>query len=117
MDVILSSPALMASVSAVVVLLASAIWAHYRFADYHRLPRQFGLTLKPTSYGPAWLMTWFLPLMLIGVLIFAAALPTFVPPEQINGDPEIGVIIASAICVAAQGFTLWLLTRWANAQA
>ncbi|MEO0419514.1 MAG: hypothetical protein AAF249_11655 [Pseudomonadota bacterium] len=116
MDAILSSPALMAFSFAVVLLLASAIWAHYRFADYDRLPRQFGFSLKPNSYAPSWVMVWMLPGFLIATLAFVALLPAFVSPEHVNGEPEVGVVFASVVCVAAQGLTLWLLTRWANQQ-
>ena len=103
--------------AACLFLLASAIWAHYRFADYDRLPRQFGLSLKPNSYAPSWVMVWLLPGFLIATLALLVFLPDFVPPERINGDPKIGVVIASAAVVGAQAFTLWLLTRWANQQA
>ena len=44
-------------------------------------------------------------------------LPAVVPPEKINGDASVGAIIASVVTVSAQGFILWLLTRWANGQA
>lgn len=102
---------------ACVFLLLSAVWAHYRFADFDRLPRQFGFTLKPNSYAPAWVMVWMLPAFLLATLAFVVALPTFLPPERINGDPETGAIIASLGVVSAQIFTLWLLNRWANGQA
>lgn len=101
---------------AVALLLGSAIWAHYRFAEYDRLPRQFGFTLKPNAYAPAWVMIWVMPAFLIATLAFVVALPAFVPPEHINGDPETGAIFASAAVVGAQLFTLWLLTRWAKGQ-
>lgn len=102
--------------AACLIILASAIWAHYRFADFDRLPRQFGLTLKPTSYGPRWVMVWLLPAILVGTLALVVVLPAFVPPERINGEPETGVLIASVVVVGAQVFTLGLLTRWANGQ-
>ncbi|MEM7703790.1 MAG: hypothetical protein AAF251_17775 [Pseudomonadota bacterium] len=103
--------------AACLFLLASAIWAHYRFAHFDRLPRQFGLTLKPTSYAPSWVMIWLVPLLLIASLIVIAFLPSFVPPEHINGDPKHGLMIASAVMAATQVWILWLLTRWANQQA
>lgn len=101
---------------ACVFLLFSAIWAHYRFADFDRLPRQFGFTLKPNSYAPRWVMVWILPAFLMATLAFVAFLPAFVSPEHINGDPELGPIIASLGVVGAQIFTLWLLNRWAKEQ-
>ena len=97
-------------------LLLSAIWAHYRFADFDRLPRQFGFTLKPNSYAPAWVMVWLLPGFLMATLVFVLVLPAFVSPAHINGAPELGPILASAIVVGAQVFTLLLLYRWANWQ-
>lgn len=102
--------------AACLILIASAVWAHYRFADYDRLPRQFGLTLKPNAYAPSWVMVWLLPGILMATLVFVALLPLFVPEEHINGDPETGLLIASAAVVGAQLFTLWLLTRWAKGQ-
>ena len=97
-------------------LLLSAIWAHYRFADFNRLPRQFGFSLKPNAYAPRWVMVWMLPAFLMATLVFVVLLPAFVPPERINGDPETGPIIASAVIAGAQLLTLWLLNRWANGQ-
>ena len=102
---------------ACLILIASAVWAHYRFANYDRLPRQFGLTLKSNAFAPNWVMVWLLPGILIASLVFVAFLPSFVPEERINGDPETGLLIASVAVVGAQLFTLWLLTRWANRQA
>lgn len=111
-----SGPAVLAAGIAAAILLASAIWAHYRFSRYEKLPRQFGLTLKPQSYGPPWLIIWFMPSMLIATLALVVLLPSFVRPENINGDPSLGAIIASVVTVSAQGFVLWLVTRWANEQ-
>ena len=99
------------------ILIASALWAEWRFAAYDRLPRQFGFTLKPTSYGPRWLIIWLTPVLLIAVLGLLVFLPGIVPPEMINGDPDDGVKIASVALVGAQAFILWLLVRWANGQS
>mgnify|MGYP001792937120 CR=1 FL=1 len=102
---------------AVVLLLASSIWAHYRFADYDRLPRQFGLDLKPTSYGPSWLVIWMVPVIMMAALALVLFLPSVVASRSLNGDPETGAVIASIVTVGAQAFILWLLTRWARSQA
>jgi hypothetical protein len=99
---------------ACLAVLASAFWAHFRFAGYDRLPRQFGFTLKPTSYAPGWVMIWLFPALLVGVLGAIALLVVLIPREQINGDPAGGLIIASIVTISVQVLTLWLLTRWAN---
>jgi hypothetical protein len=103
--------------AACLIILACAVWAHYRFSDYDRLPRQFGFALKPTSYAPSWVMIWLLPASLVAILVFIVLLPSFVPREHINGDPATGVMIASIVLAGVQVFTLWLLTRWANGQS
>lgn len=103
--------------AAVTFLLGSALWAHYRFADYDQLPRQFSASLKPVAYGPPWIVIWLTPLIMIAALVLILALPAFVPPQFINGDPVVGAIIASVATVTAQGFILWLLARWARGQA
>lgn len=107
-------PAEWSAGAAILALIASSIWAHYRFADFERLPRHFGPNLKPTAYGPRGLMIWVTPAIFVALLVLLLVLPRVVPPEYINGDPQMGAIIASAVLVAAQGFILWLLTRWAN---
>ncbi len=98
------------------LIAGSAVWANQRFAGFERLPRQFGATLKPRAYAPRWVMVWLMPALLVGVLCFIAALFAFLPPEHVNGDPSLGLILASSGLVGAQGFSLWLLTRWANGQ-
>ena len=55
-------PLLLAAVTCL-FLIASALWAERRFAGYDRLPRQFGFTLKPTSYGPRWVIIWLVSLV------------------------------------------------------
>jgi len=113
----ITAGSVLVAIASCLIILACSIWAHYRFADYDRLPRQFGLTLKPTAYGPRWMMVWMPPAILIGSLALIVALPAVVPPQHINGDPETGVLIAAPVMVAAQIFILWLLTRWANGRA
>ena len=100
--------------AACLFLILSAFWAERRFASYQRLPRQFGFTLKPTSYGPRWVMTVFVPLILISAIALAVFAPAIFPPENINGDPANGVVIASFVTVGAQVFILWLLVRWSR---
>ncbi len=111
-----SGDALLVAAAACLFLIASAIWAEVRFAGYQRLPRQFGLTLKPKAYGPRWLIIWLVPALFIMTLGMIVFLPDYLPPENINGDPNTGVIFASGAIVAAQVFVLWLLVRWANSQ-
>ncbi|MEO1048854.1 MAG: hypothetical protein AAFW59_11065 [Pseudomonadota bacterium] len=102
---------------ACLILIGSAIWAHYRFADFDRLPRHFGPNLEPTAYGPRWLIIWLSPAIFLAVLGLIFVLPSVLPPEHINGDPSVGVIVASVVVVGAQAFVLWLLTRWARQQS
>lgn len=101
---------------AIILLLGSSIWAHYRFADFEQLPRQFGPNLEPTAYGPRWLMIWLTPAIFVALLGLVLVLPRVVPPAYVNGDPKAGAVIASAGLVAAQGFILWLLVRWTRTQ-
>ncbi|EAQ29163.1 hypothetical protein NAP1_00285 [Erythrobacter sp. NAP1] len=108
-------PLLLAAVTCL-FLIASAFWAERRFAGYDRLPRQFGFTLKPTSYGPRWLIIWLVPAVIIGAIALAVFTPALFPPESIRGEPGTGVVIASLVGAAAQVFILWLLVRWANEQ-
>lgn len=103
--------------AACLCLIASAIWAHYRFAGYDRLPRQFGWNLQPVAYGPRRLVVWLPPAIMIATLGVVAVLPRFMAADRINGDPGAAAIIASAIILGAQAFILWLLIRWARTQA
>ena len=112
-----SDTAFLCAALACFCILGSAGWANHRFAGFEKLPRQFGLTLKPRAFGPRWLVVWGVPALLVAMLGLIAMMPALVPPEHINGDPSHGLIIASAVSVSAQGFILWLLTRWANGQA
>ncbi|MDJ0978903.1 MAG: hypothetical protein QNI87_10230 [Erythrobacter sp.] len=116
MGTVLTGPALVSVIIAFAVLLGSSIWAHHRFAAHDRLPRHFGPSLKPTAYGPRWLVIWLPPAILVLALALIALLRAVVPPRYVEGDPSLGVIIASVATVGAQGFILWLLTRWAREQ-
>lgn len=113
----LIDPAYFAAALACFIIMGSAVWASHRFAGFRKLPRQFGLTLKPRAFAPRWLMVWGVPLFLTVMLALVAVMPALLTPEQINENPSHRVIIASAVTVSAQGFILWLLNRWANGQA
>jgi len=110
------NPAFISAIAAGVIVIASAIWAEYRFRDFDKLPAHFGPTLKPTWYAPRFVMVWVVPASLIGVLGFVSWLVWTLPRDQINGDPVTGIVIGSAAIVASQGLILWLLTRWARQQ-
>lgn len=62
-------------------------------------------------------MVWGVPFGMVAILWVLLILPVLVPEQYLNGDPALGVVIASPIMMGAQVFTLFLLTRWARKQA
>ena len=112
----ISGEALLLAGISCLILIALAVWADRRFAGYDRLPRQFGFTGKATAYGPRWVIIWVLPVMFVGMLLMFAFLPGILPPENVNGDPDTGLKIASLVLPCSQIFVLWLLVRWARGQ-
>ena len=99
------------------LLIASSVWAKYRFAEFDRLPRQFDASLKPTAYSPTWLMVWLTPVIFVAINGFIFALSIFVPAEYLVGDPDAGVIGASLTLIGSQALILWLLASWARKQS
>lgn len=105
------------ALAAIALIIGSAIWAHYRFARFDRLPAQYGARLEPNWFAPAWVVIWGLPVSFVGVLALVCWLVLALPPEQVNGDPALGIIIVSVATVGVQAFTLWLTARWARTQS
>ncbi len=99
---------------AVMVLIASALWAELRFSRHAKLPAHFNFAGRATRFAPRSFVIWLTPAIfvaLIGLLVWSVRV---FPPEYINGDPETAVIVSSVVVVAAQFFILWLITRWAR---
>jgi len=100
----------------VLALLISAYWTDRRFANFEKLPRQYGLTGEPTAFASRKAMAWGIPLFLIAMLVVMAAATILAPSESANGDPWLNLTMSSVIMLAAQGLVMWLHTRWAAGQ-
>lgn len=99
---------------ALVFLIASGLWAERRFAAHAKLPLHYGPTLKPTRFGSRRTAIWFPTGIMGAVLVMNIVLMVGLDGDQINGDPDFGLILVSFVVMAAQVFILWLHSRWAR---
>lgn len=99
---------------AIAFLVASGLWAERRFAAHAKLPLHYGPTLKPTRFGSRRTAIWFPTAIMGAVLVLNTVLTVSLDGDQINGDPDFGLLLVSFVVVAAQVFILWLHSRWAR---
>ena len=107
---------LAAALSFICMLIGSGVWASRRYARFDQLPGHYDFGGRPTRMQSRRLMVWMLPVLFSLTLAAISLVPMLVPPNLVNGDPMIGVIIAGLGLVGAQVFVLWLTERWARSQ-
>jgi hypothetical protein len=101
-----------ATVIGMAILLASAMWADGRYRGYDRLPMHFDWRGKADGFGPRKVIVWLVPGIFAVTLAAIAAMLIWVPREMQNGDPSVGIVVATLAMIGGQAFTLWLLERW-----
>ena len=112
----LSVPAIVITAVCVALLLASGWWTDKTYRYFDQIPAHYDIRGNATRLTARRPMAWALP---IGFSIFLAGLAaamSLIPPNLQNGDPSDGLIVSSFAMLAAQGFVLWLLSRWASKQ-
>ncbi len=112
----LTAPAIIIVLIAVALLLASGWWTDQTYRRFDQIPAHYDIRGKATRLTSRRQMAWAIPAGFSLFLIGFAAIVQFVPADLQNGDPTTGLITASLIMLAAQGFILWLLARWAASQ-
>lgn len=100
----------------VILLLASGYWTNRRYAQFSELPGHYDLRGRATRMSPRSVMAWLLPITFSVCLTFFAVLFEVTPPQIINGDPNVGVLVMVVTLLGCQGLVLWLLGRWAASQ-
>lgn len=101
---------------AIAVLLASGWWTDRRYRRFDQLPGHYDIKGRATRMDSRRSMAWLFPVMFSIVIALMAGLQVLLPPELHNGDPSAPLYILAPILVAAQGFALLLLRRWAERQ-
>lgn len=103
--------------AAVIALLGlSGFWAQRRYRRFDRLPVHFNASGKPTRFAPRRAAVWAAPVIFAVVLALVAALARALPPDQVRGDPDHAVILASLLVLGGQVFVLWMIDRWVTGQ-
>jgi len=97
-------------------LVLSGLWAQTRFSRFEQLPAHFDVRGRATRLAPQRFVIWLTPVMFLITNGAIIALIIILPPQMINGDPNVAVYVSSAIILFAQGLVLWLLERWARNQ-
>ncbi|MXO74673.1 DUF1648 domain-containing protein [Altererythrobacter aerius] len=100
----------------IVLLLAAAVRTDRRYARFARLPTHFDLRGRADAFGPRMVILWVVPMILMTTLAGIAALMVVLPAEAQNGNPVVGILIASVSMLGAQGLIVWPLARWAATQ-
>lgn len=95
-----------------VVLAVVALWANRRFGDQPSLPMQWGLDGRVNWSAPRVVAVWFIPVLGMAVLAFAAVLGLTTPPrpgqEGLVAPAQFGLGMAF---VAVQALHLVLVAR------
>ena len=112
-----SDGALACAAVAITLLLFSGIWAEIRWRRFETLPAHFNASGRPTRYGSRSFVIWLMPLLSSAILLALILGMEHIPPQYINGDASIGVILASGIFVVAHAFVLWMIDRWADGRS
>ncbi|GAA4051275.1 DUF1648 domain-containing protein [Parerythrobacter jejuensis] len=102
---------------AILALCGSALWTDRHYQRFDQIPAHYDFRGKATRLAPRTTMAWLLPGIMVAMLLGFLILLTVIPAELQNGDPSSGLILMSVIFVLTQGLILWLLHRWARAQA
>lgn len=97
-----------------IVLVFSAAWqTDRRYRRFERLPTHFDLRGRADAFGPRHAIVRIVPAILVSTLVSIAAIMVLVPRDMQNGDPVVGILVASVAVLSAQASTMWLLARWA----
>lgn len=100
------------AVFGITILLASAVWADRRYRGYDRLPVHFDWRGRADAFGPRKVIVWLVPGIFAVTLAGIAVLMLWLPREMQNGDPSVGIAVATLAMIGGQAFALWLLDRW-----
>lgn len=97
-------------------MLISGWWTNTAYQRFDQLPGHYDWRGRVTRMEKRVTMAWLLPGMFSVILAVLMVLLLVLPPEMINGDPSVGLYLASAVLFASQLSVLWLLSRWAKQQ-
>ncbi|WP_432199620.1 hypothetical protein ACRAQ7_07710 [Erythrobacter sp. W53] len=109
-----AAASLSVAVLTIFALLISAYWTNRRFANFEKLPRQYGITGEPTAFASRKAMAWGVPLFLIATLGVIAASKLLFSSGGVGGGDWANLALSSAVILAAQSLILWLHVRWAG---
>lgn len=101
---------------AVAILLWTGRWTDQRYRRFDQLPVHYDFRGRPTRMAPRRTMAWLLPIV-FSVMLSVIAVGAAILPREMQNNPDFGLVFASVTLVAAQGFVLWLLARWARKQS
>ena len=104
------------AIAGVSVLFGLALRTSRRFGRFEQLPTHFDLRGRADAFGPARVILWIVPGILMSTLALIAAIMVIVPREAQNGNPVVGIVITVVTLVGAQVLIAWLLERWAATQ-
>ena len=104
------------AVAGVTILLGLAVQTSRRLRGFEHLPTHFDWRGRADAFGPAWVILWFVPGILMSTLALIAAIMIFVPREAQNGNPVVGTLITVLTLTGTQILIAWLLRRWAATQ-
>lgn len=111
-----SSVSLVFAVLGIALLLASGWWINAAFARFEKIPAHYDWRGRATRMERRAVMAWLLPVAFSVILIALVVLLIVLPAEMINGDPSLGLYLATVLLVGAQVSALMLLSRWARRQ-